>query len=93
MSPVTSPSATFAAITAVLTEQFQVEADKITSGTALADLGLDSLSLMEFVFAMEDRFNLRIPEERLDPRQANLTLDDLCQALDEAITAEPPKAA
>ena len=48
---------------------------------------------MEFVFAMEDRFNLRIPEERLDPRQANLTLDDLCRALDEAITAEPPKAA
>ena len=40
----------------------------------LEELGLDSLALMEFVFAIEDRFQLRIPEDRLDPRQGGITL-------------------
>ena len=30
---------------------------------------------MEFVFAVEDRFSVRIPEDKLDPRQAGVTLD------------------
>ena len=35
---------------------------------------------MEFVFAVEDRFDVRIPEERLDPRQAGVTLEQLALA-------------
>jgi acyl carrier protein len=75
---------TFDAVVGVLTERFHVERERIRPETALADLGLDSLSLMEFVFAIEDHFSLRIPEDKLDPRQADLTLADLCRALDEA---------
>ena len=84
---------TFEIVASVLTEQFHVEAEKISPQSALQALGLDSLSLMEFVFAIEDRFELRIPEERLDPRQASLTLADVCQALDEAIEQRTPLAA
>lgn len=76
---------TFEVVTSVLTEQFHVEPEKIDPQTPIQALGLDSLSLMEFVFAIEDRFELRIPEDRLDPRQAELTLADVCAALDEAI--------
>ena len=47
---------------------------------ALDQLGLDSLALMEFVFAVEDRFDVRIPEDRLDPRQAGVTLEQLAAA-------------
>ena len=54
---------------------------------ALDQLGLDSLALMEFVFAVEDRFQTRIPEERLDPRQAGLTLERVVEALDEQLVA------
>ena len=79
------PTPTFDAVVGVLTQQFHVEPERIQPQTALADLGLDSLSLMEFVFAIEDHFTLRIPEDKLDPRQADLTLADLCRALDEAI--------
>ena len=32
---------------------------------------------MEFVFAVEDHFSVRIPEEQLDPRQAGITLAHL----------------
>jgi len=76
---------TFDAISAVLVEQFHVDAATVTPQVALDQLGLDSLALMEFVFAVEDRFEVRIPEERLDPRQAGVTLQQLALLLDEAI--------
>ena len=79
---------TFDAISAVLIEQFHVDAGAIRPEVALDQLGLDSLALMEFVFAVEDRFGVRIPEDRLDPRQAGVTLEQLALLLDEAIGAK-----
>ena len=79
---------TFAAVSAVLVEQFRVDAAAVGPQVALDQLGLDSLALMEFVFAVEDRFDVRIPEDRLDPRQAGVTLEQLALLLDEAIGAK-----
>ncbi len=81
--------ATFAAISSVLTDQFKVETDTVRPEATLEELGLDSLALMEFVFAVEDRFDVRIPEERLDPRQAGITLEHLASLIDEAVAAKP----
>ena len=64
------------------------DAASVHPGAVLDQLGLDSLALMEFVFAAEDRFDVRIPEERLDPRQAGVTLERLADLLDEAIAAK-----
>ena len=80
---------TFAAISSVLVEKFKVDAAKLEPETTLEQLGLDSLALMEFVFAVEDRFDVRIPEERLDPRQAGVTLEQLAVLIDEAVAAKP----
>ena len=80
---------TFDAISAVLVAKFKVDAEKIHPETTLEQIGLDSLALMEFVFAVEDRFDVRIPEDKLDPRQAGVTLLHLAQLLDEAIAAKP----
>ncbi len=82
-------STTFAAIAAVLTDKFNVAAARISPHTTLESLDLDSLALMEFVFAVEDRFDVRIPEERLDPRQTGITLAQLAGSIDEAIAAKP----
>ncbi len=79
---------TFDAISAVLVGQFQVEPTAVRPDVALDQLGLDSLALMEFVFAVEDRFDVRIPEDRLDPRQAGVTLAQLAALIDEAIAAK-----
>ena len=81
---------TFAAVSSVLVENFHVDPAIVQPQTALDQLGLDSLALMEFVFAVEDRFNVRIPEDRLDPRQAGITLAQLGSLLDEAVAARPP---
>jgi len=79
---------TFAAVSSVLVESFKVDAAQIQPQTTLDQLGLDSLALMEFVFAVEDRFTVRIPEDRLDPRQAGITLERLAILLDEALAAK-----
>ena len=79
---------TFAAISSILVESFHVDAAALTTETALDQLGLDSLALMEFVFAVEDRFDVRIPEERLDPRQAGVTLAQLATLIDEAVATK-----
>ena len=79
---------TFAAVSSVLVEQFHVDAASVQPDAALDQLGLDSLALMEFVFAVEDRFDVRIPEDRLDPRQAGVTLGQLATLLDEAVAAK-----
>lgn len=76
---------TYETVIGVLTEQFHVEPRLLAPEASLSSLGLDSLALVEFVFSLEDRFGLRIPEDRLDPRQGDLTLASVCAALDAAI--------
>ncbi len=82
---------TFDAVSTVLVDKFHVEEEKVHPDATLEQLGLDSLALMEFVFAVEDRFDVRIPEDRLDPRQAGVTLGQLAGLLDEAMAARPAK--
>jgi acyl carrier protein len=86
-------SSTFDTLTSVLIEQFQVDAGAVSPQATLDQLGLDSLALMEFVFAVEDRFDVRIPEDRLDPRQAGVTLAQLALLLDEAVAAKASRDA
>jgi len=74
-------------VAGILTDEFDVDAARVRPDATLVSLGLDSLALMEFVFAVEDRFRTRIPEERLDPRQAGLTLARLVDALDAQLAA------
>ncbi|QNK74731.1 acyl carrier protein [Variovorax sp. PAMC28562] len=82
-STTSATSPTFNTIAGILRSDFKVEAAAVQPTTTLTDLGLDSLALMEFVFAVEDAFHLRIPEERLDPREAGITLQRLCEVIDD----------
>lgn len=76
------PSPVFNSIAAVLEGDFKIPPEQIRPDTTLVDLGLDSLALMEFIFAVEDAFRLRIPEDRLDPREAGITLEQLCEVVE-----------
>jgi acyl carrier protein len=66
----------------VLTKKFDVEPALIKPEASLVGLGLDSLTLMEFIFEAEDTFHLRIPEERLSEDLSRVTLSDVCQAIE-----------
>ena len=54
---------TFEAVADLLNTKFDVPRENIQLQAELQSLGLDSLMLMEFVFAVEDEFAVRIPEE------------------------------
>lgn len=91
------PSPVFNTVAAILQRDFKLMPEQVRPETSLVDLGLDSLALMEFVFAVEDSFRLRIPEDRLDLREAGITLDQLCQVVEAMlgyeVTAYAPLAA
>ena len=74
----------------ILEKKFGVDPALVRPETTLEQLGLDSLALMEFVFEVEDRFEVRIPQEKLDPRQAGITLAHLVELLAAEREGLPP---
>jgi len=72
----------FSVLSHLLVDDFGVDPAVIHRDVVLSDLGLDSLPLMEFIFAAEDAFAMRIPEEILDPNQVGLTLGAICQVIE-----------
>lgn len=75
----------YAAMTAVLSDTFGLSEEYLRSGTTLASLDLDSLSVAELTVVMEERAGVRIDD--LDP---STTLDEVAQLLDEALTDDDP---
>lgn len=57
----------FEKIRAILAEQFDAEEDSITLETSLTeDLGADSLDLADVLMAIEDDFEVEIPDEDIE---------------------------
>ena len=55
---------TFEKVKEIVVEQLGVEADAVTPESAfIADLEADSLDLVEFMMAMEEEFDMEIPDE------------------------------
>lgn len=52
-----------ARIVELLVEKYGVDAAKVSPDATLADLGLDSLSVAELVFDIEDLFSIQIETE------------------------------
>lgn len=73
---------TYTALCSVLEQKFHVDPARLSPSICLEEIGLDSLSLMEFVFNVEDAFHLRIPEDLLDPRQGGITLQHVCEVIE-----------
>lgn len=57
----------FEKIKAILAEQFDEDEDSITVDTSLTDdLGADSLDLADVLMAVEDEFEVEIPDEDIE---------------------------
>ena len=51
---------TFERVRALMAKEFQLDPARITPDTPLSDLGVDSLAALEFVFALENEFAIRL---------------------------------
>lgn len=54
-------------VKSILSEQFDVEEDKITAETDLQeDLGADSLDVVDLLMSIEDEFEVEVPDEEIE---------------------------
>jgi len=77
-------------ITATVKEIFQttlkIEPERLESTTTLKDdLKLDSLDMIEVVYEVEDRFDVQIPEEKI---QEITTFGQIIDGLEAALAAK-----
>lgn len=57
-------SSVFDKVKAIIVEQLSVEEDEVTmDSTFVDDLGADSLDIVELVMALEEEFDMEIPDE------------------------------
>lgn len=73
----------FEFLSGLLVEKFDVDPDKITPESNLTDLGLDSLSIVELVFDVEDEFDIEVSEDDADFK----TLGEAAALFDKLIKA------
>ena len=50
----------------IIVEQFDVEEDSITSDTKFEEIGADSLDIVELVMALEEEFDIEIPDTAIE---------------------------
>jgi acyl carrier protein len=74
----------------ILVRDYGVAASQVTSDATLESLGLDSLSMLELMFKIEDRYGLKITEDMPTDMQ---TVGDVVVFVDGLITRKPELAA
>jgi acyl carrier protein len=58
-------------IQSMLSEEYGLPIERLAPQQSLADLGIDSLTTIEFMFKLEDAFSIRLSEERGDLNTVN----------------------
>ncbi len=63
--------ATFEKIQSLLVKKFDLNASDIHTDSTLESLGLDSLSVIELLFDLEDEFGITIPDDASNRAKPN----------------------
>lgn len=64
-------------IRAIIAEQAMLEPDQITDEASPADLGIDSLGLVESIFAIEEAFDISIPFNANEPEKSDFDISTM----------------
>ncbi len=62
---------TLSQIQSMLSKEYDLPMERLGPDQPLADLGIDSLTTIEFMFKLEDTFSIRLSEERGDLNTVN----------------------
>jgi len=63
---------------------FDYKIEQLTATTTLQDLNLDSLDIIEFMFDIENEFNIKIPDQEFRVR----TIQDMVDAVDRFVSVQ-----
>lgn len=74
----------------IIAEQAVLEPGDVTPEATLADLGIDSLGLVESIFAIEEAFDIQVPFNANEPDQSDFDISSVAAiiAAVEALVAE-----
>lgn len=72
----------------MMVEQFDLKLEDLTPEATLESLGLDSLSVIEFMFNLEDELKIKLPDERVEIK----TLQDVVGLVDKIIAEQKSSA-
>jgi acyl carrier protein len=75
---------TLQAIQRMMAEQFELKEEVLTPDAQLESLGLDSLSVIEFMFNIEDEFKIKLPDERVELK----TIQDIANVVDRLVAEQ-----
>ena len=73
---------TLAILKEILVQEFKRSPEQLQAQTTLADLGIDSLDLVDLIFKIEDRFGLKIKD---DVPRSLTTLADVASYVDQLL--------
>ncbi len=68
----------------MMVKQFDLKLEDLTPDAKLQSLGIDSLSVIEFMFNLEDELKIKVTEERFELN----TVQDIATAVDHLITTQ-----
>ena len=64
-------------VIAILAEQAMIEPSDISMDQSLEDLGIDSLGLVESIFAIEEAFDVSVPFNANDPTEGDFDISSV----------------
>jgi len=64
-------------VIAIIAEQAMLEPSDIAMDNTLADLGIDSLGLVESIFAIEETFDISVPFNANDPQAGDFDISSV----------------
>jgi acyl carrier protein len=72
----------------LIARDFEVDPQRLNGDARLHDFAIDSLGLIEIMFAVEDRFGIVVPPDLPDVRAPIDTLDDLVRYLEHLVAEQ-----
>jgi acyl carrier protein len=61
----------------IIAEQANLDVEDVTDDATLDSLGLDSLGLVEAIFAIEEAFDISVPFNANDPQQSDFDISSV----------------
>jgi acyl carrier protein len=72
----------------IIARDFEVDPQLLRGDVQLKDLAIDSLGVIEIMFAVEEEFSITVPPEPPDARTPINTMDDLVHYIDRLVAEQ-----